>query len=320
MATGILTSFWYYEQYDFGRVPESVPLVLDSGAFSAFTSGGKVDIDAYGRWVAGLGDRVKFAFSLDVLGDEVTSLRNWRHLLDECGVMTMPVIHYGTRPEKVLPAYLEAGADRLAFGGIAVSGAGAQVQAWCAYVFRWLRDNAPDVQVHGLGVHMRSRLAAMPWDSTDSSAFTGAWRFARLALWDHGHSRWHTVPLDGKALLRYGRAVRYYGVDPHFVAKAEPTSREQLVRLATRIEAQAAADWDARGRRRAERYLTTKPSVGEGYGIDLVAREVDRFVVDGSSEHITYAADEVARYLTLGRDVGTGMTNIGDELAKEGTP
>lgn len=254
--TGVLTSFWYFRKFDLNKLG-SCRVIADSGAFSAYTSGAVVTPGDYADWLDQWPDRFEFAFNLDVLGDPAQSLANWQALQDR-GHLTVPVIHYGDRPEDVLPAYLNRTdpADRLAFGGIAVSGASTQVKAWCAYVFRWLRDNAPDLPTHGLGVHMKSKLAAFPWTTTDSSSFGSAWRFGRAVLWDPDHLRWVGYRLDGKDVYRVGRITRRYGVEPGEVAESTGETRDTLVRMVTRSECRAAQDW---GRRAARKHQRRKP-------------------------------------------------------------
>lgn len=290
-STGVLTSFWYYADYDFARLPVDVPLIMDSGAFSAWTSGGKVTLEDYAAWLRDTSPRWAFAFNLDVIGDEAASFANWSKLLTH-GALTTPVIHFGDRPEEVLPRYFAAGADRLAISGGAMKTADInQVLRWQAYVHRWIQRNRPQTPVHGLGVHMRSKLAKLPWATTDSSAFTSAWRFARLGLWTG--KRWFTVPLDGRSIYRHGNAVRSYGFDPSEVATSNPQTREHLVRLATRIECRAAEDWNTRWAGQV-RYLSP---ASQAKDTDPIFAECDRFVVDTYANHITSAANESHRFL-----------------------
>jgi len=270
MTTGVLTSYHYFRGFDFDRLPASVPLVMDSGAFSAYTSGATITTGDYAAWLTDTAPRWRFAFNLDVLADPKASLANWRTLADH-GHRTVPVIHYGDQPAAVLPPYLAAGADRVALGGLAVSPTRPAMR-WTAACFAWLRDHHPHIPVHGLGIHMRSPAARLGWSSTDSSAFTAAWRYGRLGLYDPATRRWATVPLDGRATHRYGRLLRSYGFTPAEVAESDTHTREALVRLATLVECRAADDWPG------DRYLTTKPSVVTGIGLADVAHTVDRYL------------------------------------------
>lgn len=264
MSTGVLASFWYYRRFDFARLPTDVPLILDSGAFSAYTSGGEVELDAYADWCHQWQDRALFAFNLDVIGDPDGSYRQWRQLLDDHQVRTVPVIHYGADPATTLPLYLDRGADRLAIGGAAIRTKGVQqIMHWQASVFRWLRDHGlTDIPVHGLGVHMRSRLSRLPWATTDSSAVGSPWRYARMALWSSHRRRWMSVQLDGRQPYKHGRDLRVYGLDPDRIARSTPAHRVHLVRGMARMECWAADDWQARTGRDCLRFLVDTDPAG----------------------------------------------------------
>lgn len=240
---GVLASFWYYSTFDMTSISKDCPLILDSGAFSAYSSGGAVSLVDYARWVEGMSRPYDFAFTLDVLGDPVQSLANWRSLRD-LGVDTVPVLHYGTLAGEFLPAYLEGPnpATRIALGGLATGKAGPQALSWAAHVLAWMRDHAPATPTHGLGVHPRSHLAVLPFTTIDSSSFSSAWRYARAMLWNPITKRWVSVQLDGSSIFKYGKLVRYYGFEPSEVAESSPATRESLIRLIVRSEARAVAD------------------------------------------------------------------------------
>lgn len=227
---GVLTSFFYYKTYDFSQIPDNVPLILDSGAFSAYTQGKVIDIEAYIEWCQALEGRYDFAFNLDELGDEKTSLERWEYLTAE-GVETAPVIHYGSKPENVLPAYLEQGADIIAFGGLVGSGANAQAVGWSSYVLKWLKENAPQARTHGLGVHGSSRLARLPFTTIDSSSPTAAFKFARLPIYNPITHKWQTIALNGKEIYRHRKLLEVYGMIPEKVAVSNPTTRADIAYL-----------------------------------------------------------------------------------------
>ena len=301
MSTGILASFFYYGRYDFSRLPRRVGLILDSGAFSAYTSGAEVSLDDYGRWLASLSApdspvAPRFAFNLDVLADAPASLANWRRLKNDHGQITVPVVHYGTRPHELEP-YIEEGADRIALGGVATGSGGRQALAWAAHVLRYLGEHHPDIPTHGLGVHMRGPLARLPWTTTDSSSFTSAWRYARLAIWipspsSPGRGRWTTVDLDGRAIYRYGATLRrYYETTPEAIERSTPDKRTELVKVATRIEVRAATDWDLIHPRPVDRYNSSGSDL---LGGDQTAHEIDRYLVDTYEGHLEAAAREVS--------------------------
>lgn len=283
---GVLMSYWAFKgKRDLGAdMGHTAPVCIDSGAFSAYTSGAKIEVREYAEYLDSLTRPIDFAFNLDVLADEEASYRNWRTLRDEHGHLTMPVIHFGSRPEDVLPAYLSAGMDRLSMGGIA-GGATKQSIGWAAHVFRWLRENGlADLPVHGLGLHMRSDLARLPWATTDSSTYVNLWRFGHFVLWT-GRD-WPMVWLDardGKGVYAYGDAFRRMGVEPADVDRPrfrtdDPTACEVIVR----IEDSAARDFAERKRlvHTPRRYLAANVS---NYAV--LARGIDALYSDGITVH-----------------------------------
>ena len=284
--SGVLASFWYYKRVDLlGMVPPSVPLIIDSGAYSAWTSGGSVTLREYADWLDVLGDRPKFAINLDVIGDSEASYKQWKQLR-KLGHDLVPVIHFGDRPP-ILERYLDEGATRVAFSGAAVPRIVDKVEKWQAYMFRWMRDNNHmHIPVHGLGVHMRSRLGRLPWATTDSSTFSMAWRFGRMGLWTG--NRWVQVDLDGRQMLKHRDLVRRYGFNVRDVAVSEPATRHQLVRFATRNEIEAGM------------HPRHNPA------------STTRFMVDGSTEHLQLCA----RYLANTGHPATDTPPMVAELIK----
>lgn len=283
---GVLLSYWAFKQKrdlaaDMGT---TAPICIDSGAFSAYTTGAKIEVAEYAEWLASINRPIDFAFTLDVLADERASLANWRALRDEHGLMTMPVIHFGQRPEDVLPTYLAEGAERLSMGGIA-GGATRQSIGWAAHVFRWMRANGwGHIPVHGLGLHMRSDLARLPWATTDSSTYVNLWRFGHFVLWT-GRD-WPMVWLDardGKGVYAYGDAFRRMGVDPSEVDRPRFRTDDPLAcEVIVRIEDTAARDFAERKRleHTPRRYLAANVS---NYG--LLARGIDSLYSDASTVH-----------------------------------
>lgn len=255
-STGILLSYWYFKEFDVNTLHPDCPLIADSGAFSAHTLGKTITPDEYADWLDKYPGRFDFAFNLDVIGDPAESLDQWRYLRNGRGQETLPVLHFGDKPEDWLPTYRDEGAHRIALGGLVTKGPDPrQIRAWTAYTFRWLRDNWPEAPVHGLGVHMSSRnLGAFPWATTDSATFTMAWRFARAQLWDSERQRWVKFRLDGKEPYRYGRVIRSYGFEVEEVAVSSNETRSSLVSLVIRSESRAASD-HARNPAKTEKYF-----------------------------------------------------------------
>lgn len=230
---GALVSFHYYAREDLDPLFETGAVIADSGAFSAHTLGSKITVKQYARWLDEHRGRFRFAFSLDVVFDPEGSYRQWRELADKHGHKTVPVLHYG-EPAQALDRYATQGATLVGLGGIVVKPAN-RTLPWAAHVLRYARDKWPAIRFHGLGIDPRSRLARLPFYCYDSSAFTAAYRYARLGLTRPGTSRAITVPLDGKGVYQVGQLLRgTYGVDPKEVAVSTPDTRQTLARVAAK--------------------------------------------------------------------------------------
>ena len=78
-------------------------MMLDSGAYSAFTRGKEIDIDQYADYCKTNGHMFECCVTLDVIGDGKRSYENWLYLRKK-GLPVLPVYHIGT-DEKWLVKY-----------------------------------------------------------------------------------------------------------------------------------------------------------------------------------------------------------------------
>lgn len=80
--------------------PQPVRLLVDSGAFTAFTQGQVLRPEAYAGWALELERRwgphlrALHFFSLDVIGDQDASWRNHTHL-EQLGLQPIPIVTFG---------------------------------------------------------------------------------------------------------------------------------------------------------------------------------------------------------------------------------
>ena len=112
----ILTSYFYFENYDFNQIPNLIP-IADSGAFSAASQGAIITVDGLAEWAKEWSHRFKWVASLDVIGDEHKSRSNWRRMTEHHQLETVPTIHYGQHPSTI-DYYADAGADLIGLGGM----------------------------------------------------------------------------------------------------------------------------------------------------------------------------------------------------------
>jgi hypothetical protein len=162
-------SWWHLQ----GAYP-GIPVVLDSGAFSAANTGVPIGVLEYGRFVKQYGARFSWCANLDVIGDAAASYRQWQALRDMTGREIVPVLHLGAAYDW-LDRYAAQGARRIAFGGLvphmarlAHATPGCPIAGWLNGA--WDAARAARMTVHGFGVASPRIIASHPWESCDSSS------------------------------------------------------------------------------------------------------------------------------------------------------
>jgi len=159
----------------------SCRIFLDSGAFSAFTLGTSVDIQAYARFIVENKDIVDVASVLDGIGDAQLTLDN-QHRLEDLGATVLPCFHFG-EDTKYLEHYLN-NYDHITIGGM-VPISNSQLRPWLDHLWStYLTDSAgwPLVKVHGFGLTAMDLVRRYPWYSVDSSSWVQSGAFGHVAL------------------------------------------------------------------------------------------------------------------------------------------
>jgi hypothetical protein len=187
-------------------------VVIDSGAFTAASTGKQVDHAAYLGWLTDHASTVHFALALDSIGDPVTSMANYFHGRDvlEDRVRLVPTWHVGS-PWDVLDRYCQE-TDYVAIGGAVKY---YQEQGTLFKIARHAHDIAAEhgTRLHGLGMTGRRVMRQLPWASVDSSSWTISKRLPFLYL---AAQRGNVVSLNyGRPMPEWHKdLVRVYGGDP----------------------------------------------------------------------------------------------------------
>lgn len=156
-------------------------IFLDSGAFSAFTQGVDVDLDAYCEYIRRNSDIIDVASVLDGIGDPLKTWQNQMYM-ESKGVRPLPCFHYG-EDERYLEWYV-ANYDYITLGGM-VPISTPQLRLWLDRIWEhYLTDSTgrPKVKVHGFGLTTLSLMERYPWYSVDSSAWVQIARTGGLML------------------------------------------------------------------------------------------------------------------------------------------
>jgi hypothetical protein len=149
-------------------------IMLDSGAFSAFTRNSSVDRDEYMAYIKKNEKFIECYINLDVIGDAEAGWANQEYF-ESHGLNPMPVFHPGD-DLKYLERCLEY--DYFCLGGIAGKNSSSRRLPFLDKCFRIICDNngIPKSKVHGLGVTSPAMLRRYPFYSVDSTSWlmTGA--------------------------------------------------------------------------------------------------------------------------------------------------
>lgn len=218
-------------------------VILDSGAFSAWSRGEALDIDAYIAFIFANAEHIDHYVNLDVIPGsfgviptptevEASARKSWDNLLymEGHGLKPMPVFHMGEDFEWlrkiVVHALNEGGSD---YVGISPANDRPTVQKrkWLDRVFTTIgdADGRPMVKTHGLGVTSIPLLVRYPWHSVDSSSWTTA--SARGVLFVpplvDGRAQYDTSPL-----VIYMSGVKAAASDERDFRSISPTLRKHV--------------------------------------------------------------------------------------------
>jgi len=160
---------------------------LDSGAFTAWSSGKPIDLDEYCEFIRHNIEYLDVYAALDCIPgskdrpasakerEEAAALswKNYLYMRDQ-GLNPLPVYHYGEDP-KWLEQMLDYGCDYIALG--ALVGIPSQLRRhWLDRVFTRLTDETgrPIVKTHGFGMTAIPLIFRYPWYSVDSTSWLKA--------------------------------------------------------------------------------------------------------------------------------------------------
>lgn len=284
-----LASFHYFKSKDIAEMQGwGLRLIGDSGAYSAETQGKPIDIEAFIRWGHKWKENLAWLASLDVIGDKDGSWDNYKYLKSQ-DLDIIPTIHYGCDP-KELDRYVDDGVNFLGLGGMVSKKSESQrLLRWTLAVFKYARDNFPDVRFHGWGVTHPQLVLNLPWYSVDSSGFSSAYRFGRLSLFNPKTGKNIGINLDGKEIYQHTELLRkVYNCDPDEVAISNTHTRRQLVRLSVASVQQM------------ENFLRHRHNVSPpSYGVNPK--------VEVAGPHIHVAGSAEKDFNSMGRTVGPSV-------------
>lgn len=164
--------------------PDQFRFFLDSGAYSAWSKGTKIDLDEYCHFIRANIEQIEVYASLDCIpgapGRNATpdereraaaqSWANYIYMVND-GLDPIPVYHYGEHP-KHLERMLDYGCQYIGIGGL-VGVPGPKRKLWLDEIFDRLVDDSgqPTVKTHGFGMTAIPLIFRYPWYSVDSTTW-----------------------------------------------------------------------------------------------------------------------------------------------------
>lgn len=176
---------WLVSYFGFKNVHKITDedVFLDSGAFTAWSKGKKIDIHKYANYLKENGHKFTVYANLDVIGDPEATLENQR-ILEEAGVTPLPTIHYGA-DLKYLTYYAEK-YNYIALGGLVpYSKEPVLLRNWLNKCFKILLPyiQSKKLKVHGFGIGSAEILKQYPFYSADSSGWLSGGKFGTVVTW-----------------------------------------------------------------------------------------------------------------------------------------
>jgi hypothetical protein len=231
-----LVSYHYFKKQDISAFTRhGYRCIGDSGAFSAMTTGKPIDINDFGMWAKKWQKDLAWVASLDVIGNQTETWNNYQRLREYYGVDVVPTLHYGADPSE-MDKYVEQGVDYIGLGGMVPFKSEPQkLLRWTLSMFKYARDNHPQVRFHGWGITHKDLLTTLPWYSVDSTGWAYSFMLGRHTLWIPTEGKFVRFATDGKEAFKYGDQIReHYGIEPADIAFSNNTNYQVTVRTSAR--------------------------------------------------------------------------------------
>lgn len=192
------------ESYHYVKSPRKLEVLkkhgarvfMDSGAFSAFTLGEEIDIQAYCSFLRENPEVVEMASVLDGIGDPLKTYQNQCHM-EYLGQAPLPCFHFG-EDERYLEHYVQ-NYPYITLGGM-VPHSSQENKLWLDRIWsRYLtnKDGSPKLKVHGFGMTSLPLMKRYPWYSVDSSSWLQIGNVGNVYI-----PRWGIVSLSEKSPSR----------------------------------------------------------------------------------------------------------------------
>jgi hypothetical protein len=233
MAVNLLLSYAFHADRKLDQLRADLVcgrLLIDSGAFTAHSTGRPVDLDAYAAYLERWRGCWDYAVTLDVIGDQAATMRNTR-ILHARGLPVMPVFTPGGSLAEFDAMVADCG--YVCVGGLV--GLPRPIQLRRVGTLQ-RRAQERGGGIHALGIGSLDILrAARPW-SADASSVSGAFRFGSVIYFDGQRIR-STAATKTDHLARDREWIRAHGIDLAHLARTgrmpHKSERPRLIQAMT---------------------------------------------------------------------------------------
>lgn len=241
----ILESYHYIDKQKYvdEMRADNAKVFLDSGAFSAFTLGVKIDLPSYCDYIKRNSDIIRvdgkavMASVLDGIGDPLQTYRN-QLSMEELGVRPLPCFHYG-EDNRYLEYYVK-NYEYITLGGMVGKSSDVLIR-WLDKLWdEYLTDPSgkPRLKVHAFGITAIPVMERYPWHSVDSSSWIQAAAFGSIVTPQYG-----PISVSSKSPSRHVQnqhATTLSGVEQDVLFKLLEQQGFTYERLSTIYESRAA--------------------------------------------------------------------------------
>lgn len=168
----------------------NIPVLLDSGAYSAFTQNKVIDVYEYISFCKEHSSKFEHIVGLDVIGNPDETRKNWDIMISE-GVNCWPTFHIDCEFDNL--EYFLRNSNYIALGIAGQKSARNKLQKWFDDCFKLRNKINPDCKIHGFAISSSSLMSKFPFYSCDSTS------------WMKGQTRGLLIVNEGKKLAQYLR-------------------------------------------------------------------------------------------------------------------
>lgn len=225
------------------RGKPNVRLMLDSGAFTAWSQGKEINLKDYIKYIKDNRGIIDTYFNLDVIPGgvggkptvesiETAAAASYRNLekMREAGLDPIPVYHEGER-FYWLHKMLEDGCKYIGLGGLGGKSPEAK-QLWMDQSFTILteKDGRPKIKVHGLGIASFDLLRRYPWYTCDATSWALTSAYGNIfvppfSIYRHGE--WKSPDyVKNPSKITISKVERAKGIPKDHILKMGPLMRD----------------------------------------------------------------------------------------------